>query len=618
MWALRRALNPMRGNCNVVARCCRMNLHVASSSIDNGECHCEEAGINRSFIPSKSVSCGPISLRSFVWSRNLSSQVGQKSSDKEDDLEDGFSDLEEPPESAEVNNGSDKEDKELMSEGELSEESDEAADNSLGLLAVESTSSEVKGPQRRTLYSPLFKTIMDSPRQSLTSALNKWAEEGKPLGREEISSAMLNLRKRRLYVTALQFTEWLEANGHIDFIERDYASHLDLIAKVSGLQKAEKYIEKIPESFRSEVVYRTLLANCAGAVNVKKAEEVFNKIRDLGFPISAFACNQLLLLYKRLDRKKIADVLLMMEKENVKPTLFTYKILIDTKGRANDISGMEQIVETMKAEGMEPDIMTQAMVARYYIFAGLNEKAEAALKEMEGDDFKENRNVCKVLLPLYAALGKVDDVGRVWKVCEANPRLDECLAAIEAWDKLGQIETAEEVFENISKKWKLSSKYYNAMLKVYANNKLLTKGKELVKRMSNSGCRIGPLTWDALVKLYVEAGEVEKADSILQKAAQQNQNRLLLSSYMAVMDHYSNRGDVHNAEKIFHRLRQVGYIGRMRQYQSLLQAYVNAKTPAYGFRERMKADNMFPNKALAAQLAAIDAFKKTPFSELLD
>ncbi|CAL9148332.1 unnamed protein product [Musa hybrid cultivar] len=614
MWALRRALNPMRGNCNVVARCCRMNLHIASSSIDNGECHYEEAGINRSFIPSKSVSCGPISLSSFVWSRNLSSQVGQKSSDKED-LEDGFSDLEVPPESAEVNDGSDKEDEELMSEGELSEES---ADNSLGLLDVESTSSEVKGPRRRTLYSPLFNTIMDSPRQSLTSALNKWAEEGKPLGREEIFSAMLNLRKRRLYVTALQFMEWLEANGHIDFVERDYASHLDLIAKVSGLQKAEKYIEKIPESFRSEVIYRTLLANCAGAVNVKKAEEVFNKIRDLGLPISAFACNQLLLLYKRLDRKKIADVLLMMEKENVKPTLFTYKILIDTKGRANDISGMEQIVETMKAEGVEPDIITQAMVARYYIFAGLNEKAEAALKEMEGDDFKENRNVCKVLLPLYAALGKVDDVGRVWKVCEANPRLDECLAAIEAWDKLGQIETAEEVFENISKKWKLSSKYYNAMLKVYANNKLLTKGKELVKRMSNSGCRIGPLTWDALVKLYVEAGEVEKADSILQKAAQQNQNRLLLSSYMAVMDHYSNRGDVHNAEKIFHRLRQVGYIGRMRQYQSLLQAYVNAKTPAYGFRERMKADNMFPNKALAAQLASIDAFKKSPFSELLD
>ncbi|RZS15864.1 hypothetical protein BHM03_00047761 [Ensete ventricosum] len=595
-----------------------MNLHVASSSIEHGECHYEEAGINRSFIRSKSFSCGPISLRSFVWSRNLSAQVRRKKSiNKEDDLEEGFSDLEVPPED-EVKDGSDKEDEELMSKGELFEESDEAADNSLGLLDVESNSSEVKAPRISTRHCPLFKTIMDSPRQSLTSALNKWVEDGRPLGRSEISSAMLNLRKRRLYVTALQFMEWLEANGHIDFVERDYASHLDLIAKVKGLQNAEKYIEKIPSSFRSEVIYRTLMANCVGADNVKKAEEVFNKIRDLGFPISVFACNQLLLLYKRVDRKKIADVLLLMEKENVKPTLFTYRILIDTKGRANDISGMEQIVETMKAEGVEPDFVTQAMVAKHYIFAGLNEKAEAALKEMEGGNIKESRIVCRVILPIYAALGKVDDVGRVWKVCEANPHLEECLAAMEAWDKLGQVEKAEEVFENISKKWKLSSKNYNAMLKVYANHKLLTKGKELVKRMSDSGCRIGPMTWDALVKLYVEAGVVDKADTILQKAAQQNQTRLLLSSYMAVMDHYSKRGDVHNTEKIFYRLRQVGYVGRMRQYQSLLEAYVNAKTPAYGFRERMKVDNVFPNKAVAAQLAAIDAFRRTPISELLD
>ncbi|KAG1370941.1 putative Pentatricopeptide repeat-containing protein [Cocos nucifera] len=435
-------------------------------------------------------------------------------------------------------------------------------------------------------------------------------------GGEEVEGLLLPFPRKR---KTRRFIEWLEANKRIEPVERDYASHLDLVAKVHGLQKAEKYIEKIPESFRGEVIYRTLLANCVAAVNVTKAEEVFNKIRDLGFPITTFACNQLLLLYKRVDRKKIADVLLMMEKENVKPSLFTYRLLIDTKGRANDISGMEQIIETMKGEGVEPDLLIQAMVAKHYIFGGLNEKAEAALKEMEGDDIKVNRAACKALLPLYAALGKADDVGRVWKACEAHPRLEECLAAIEAWGKLGQIENAEAVFENMLKMWKkLSSKYYNALLKVYANHKLLSKGKELVKRMSDNSCKIGPLTWDALVKLYVEAGEVEKADSILQKAAQQNQIKPLYSSYIAVLDQYSKRGDIPNAEKIFHRLRQIGYVGRMRQYQSLLQAYINAKTPAYGFRERMKADNMFPNKAVAAQLAAVDAFKKTQISDLLD
>jgi hypothetical protein len=66
-------------------------------------------------------------------------------------------------------------------------------------------------------------------------------------------------------------------------------------------------------------------------VNVKTGEQVFNKMKDLRFPIMVFAVNQLL-LYKMVDKKKISDVVTMMKKENVKPCLFTYKLLVDTKG----------------------------------------------------------------------------------------------------------------------------------------------------------------------------------------------------------------------------------------------------------------------------------------------
>ncbi|EXB57070.1 hypothetical protein L484_000824 [Morus notabilis] len=87
---------------------------------------------------------------------------------------------------------------------------------------------------------------------------------------------------------------------------------------------------------------------------------------------------------------------------------------------------------------------------------------------------------------------------------------------------------------------------------------------------------------------------------------------------MAIMDEYAKRGDIHNTEKMFLRLKWAGYDARFRQFQALIQAYVNAKTPAYGIRERMKADNIFPNRALAAQLTQVDAFRKTAASELLD
>lgn len=621
MWALRRASIPLKSQ--------GFGLGAARASCSRLEVLCGSVDDEAVILASKAVSGGHLPLSRFYHRthdcsnffggrRGLSSQAGAESSGEEDDLEEGFSELETPATNA-VQKSIAEDEKEygLISESELSGDHDDI-ENDLELSETETEPSRKPTPTKRK-FSKLFKAIMDAPDISINSALTKYVEEGNDLSRAEISLAMTHLRTRRMYGKALQLSEWLETNEKLDFIERDYASCLDLIAKLRGLQKAESYIQKIPESFRGEVVYRTLLANCVASNNVKKAEEVFNRMKDKGFPVTSFACNQLLLLYKRLDKKKVADVLLLMEKENVKLTQFSYKILIDIKGQSNDLTGMDQVVEAMKSEGIEPDSGTQAILAKHYVSGGQKEKAEAILREMEGDNLKEHRWTCRLLLPLYAELGKADQVARIWKLCESNPWLDVCMAAIEAWGKLSKIEEAEAVFKRMSKTWKkLSTKHYTALLKVYADHKMLSKGKDLVKQMAESGCHIGPLTWDALVKLHVEGGEVEKADSILHKAQQQNKLKPMFSSYMLIMDQYAKRGDIHNTEKIFHRMRQVGYMARFKQFQTLVQAYINAKTPAYGIRDRMKADNVFPNKALAAQVAQVDAFRKTAVSELLD
>ncbi|XP_012854547.1 PREDICTED: pentatricopeptide repeat-containing protein At1g80270, mitochondrial-like [Erythranthe guttata] len=152
-------------------------------------------------------------------------------------------------------------------------------------------------------------------------------------------------------------SEWLEQTKLLEFNESNYASRVDLIVKVHGIPKAEEYIKRIPESFRGEIVYRTLLANCVSTGNVKKSEDLFNKMKSL-FPVTCFSCNQLLLLYKRTDNKKISYVLSLMEKENIKPSYFTYHVLISAKGLSNDISGMEKIVEKMKTEGVEPNTIS--------------------------------------------------------------------------------------------------------------------------------------------------------------------------------------------------------------------------------------------------------------------
>ncbi|CAO2162192.1 unnamed protein product [Urochloa humidicola] len=613
MWALRRASNPLRVRAQQVVSargCTSLEVLLNADAKDVEEHHegnCQKACCRRN--PSLPAVWLSFSSSRFTLSRSFSSQAGASSGNNDGALEDGFSDLEVPPEA-------DKKDAGLTSE----DSSDEDAADEIGLPDVDADAKPEKAGMNRASDSTLLKAVLETPRHELTKALGKWVNEGNALDRGDLFFVLLNLRRRRWFDKALQLLEWVEESNLLEFGERDYASRVDLTAKVYGLHKAEQYIEKIPAAHRGEIVYRTLLANCVLEANVNKAEQVFNRMKDLGFPATVFSFNQLLLLYKRVDKKKIGDVLAMMERENVKPSLFSYKLLVDAKGMSRDIEGMEQVIKEMEAQGVEPDLMFNATIARHYIFGGQREKAEALLESMEGDDISTNRAACKILLTLYAFLGKNDDVERIWKVCNNNTKLDECLSAIEAFGTLGDVEKAEEVFESMFVRWKtLSSKYYNAMLKVYAKHHLLDKGKELAKRMDETHVKFGNTTLDALVKLYVDAGEVEKAESLLHKLAKTNRVRPQYNTYLMLLDSYSKKGDIHNSERVFYKLRQIGYTGRIRQYQLLLHAYLYAKTPAYGFKERMKADNIFPNNAVAALIKATDPFiKNKSISDLLD
>ncbi|XP_018485976.2 pentatricopeptide repeat-containing protein At3g15590, mitochondrial [Raphanus sativus] len=545
----------------------------------------------------------------FIGINKLSS-VSDVKEEKESEPEEAF-----PVSGDDVAEGVvDDDDDDSVFDSELGCDIDACDDDGLEVEVEDSNKGKAKKTRARC---ELYDSIVAY--KSVRHVLQQWVKEGKDLSQSEVSLAVHNLRKRRSYAMCLQLWEWLRANTQFEFTEANYASQLDLVAKVHSLQKAEAFLNDIPESFRGEVVYRTLLANCVLKLHVKRAEDLFDKMRELKFPTSVFACNQLLLLYSKHDRKKIPDVLLLMEKEKIKPTRGTYQFLINSKGLSGDIAGMDKLVETMKEEGIVLDPEIQATLARYYISAGLKERAEVVMKEIEGEGLNQTPWVCRSLLPLYADIGDKENVRRLSRFVEQTLRYDNCIAAIKAWGKLKEFEEAESVFDKLVEKYKLVPMLpYFSLMEIYTENKMLTKGKNLVKRVASAGVKIGPSTWHALVKLYIKAGEVGKAEMILSKATKDNKMRPLFISYMAILEEYGRRGDVHNAEKVFMRMKRAGYAAQLMQYETVLLAYINAKTPAYGMSERMKVDNVFPNKSLAAKLVRVDPFRKSPVSVLLD
>ncbi|KAD4586380.1 hypothetical protein E3N88_23981 [Mikania micrantha] len=164
-----------------------------------------------------SQACGPQS--SFIGKHNFSSQAESKF------------------------------EKEPIKEADMSiyiSESESESENELDIVDTEEeTTGDNVGEQRGS--SGLFKVVVDSSSMSPKIALDKWVIEGHDLSRSEISHAMFELRRRKMYGKALQLSEWLESQESIEFSERDYTSRIDLIAKIRGLQKAEAYIDKIPD-----------------------------------------------------------------------------------------------------------------------------------------------------------------------------------------------------------------------------------------------------------------------------------------------------------------------------------------------------------------------------------
>ena len=144
-----------------------------------------------------------IGSKFYLEKHGFASQAGDESSESDDDLEDEFSELETPISANESVVNVDQ----LISEPELSDEDNddigEPSQNALELSDNE-TDSVVKSSPRKRATTELFKAIVSAPDVSVQSVLDKWVAEGKDLDRLEISNAMINLRKRRMFGRALQ------------------------------------------------------------------------------------------------------------------------------------------------------------------------------------------------------------------------------------------------------------------------------------------------------------------------------------------------------------------------------------------------------------------------------
>ncbi|KAK7312799.1 hypothetical protein VNO77_36942 [Canavalia gladiata] len=396
--------------------------------------------------------------------------------------------------------------------------------------------------------------------------LNRWLEEGRDIRHSELQVLVNHLRAYRCFNHALQVSEWMSNERNLHLLSGDIAIRLDLIAKVQGLDQAEKYFSSISDASRDFKVHGALL-NCYAQHNfVEKAEAVMKKIKEYaskhGVDI-VMSYNVLLKLYTRIGEYKKLDAIMQEMKEMNIYNSFTLTTRLNAYVTNNNIDEMEKLLAQMEADPLVTmDWVTYSSAANGYIRSGQFEKSLTMLKKSE-QLIKRNkkRAAYESLLTMYAAIGKKDDVYRIWNMSKnlSSPRNSSYICMLTALVKLDDIDGAERILQE----WEFGDTCFdfripNVMMRAYCKNGLLEKAEAYVERLSKERMKLDGRIWGSLAGHYYKCNDMDKAVETMKKAILAGQRgwKPCPFTLAACIDHVKDKGDTELALEILRICRE--------------------------------------------------------------
>ncbi|GAV71116.1 PPR domain-containing protein/PPR_2 domain-containing protein [Cephalotus follicularis] len=450
------------------------------------------------------------------------------------------------------------------------------------------------------LYNRLFKR--GSSEISVRQHLNHFIKTSKRVFKWEVGLTLKKLRDRKLYYPALKLSETMAKRSMVKTVS-DQSIHLDLVAKTRGIEEAENYFVDLPETSKNHLCYGTLLNCYCKELMTEKAEALMGKMKELNLSLTSMPYNSLMTLYTKTDRPgKIPAVIQEMKANNVMPDSYTYNVWMRALAAVNDISGVDRVIEEMKRDGrVAADWTTYSNLASIYVDAGLFEKAETALIELEKRNAFRDLSAFQFLITLYGRIGNLREVYRIWRSLRlAFPKTANIsyLNIIQVLVNLKDLPGAEKCF----REWESSCSNYdirivNALIGAYAREGQLEKAEELKERARRRGGKPNSKTWEIFLDYYLKHDDMKLAVDCIANAistGRGNGDKWVPSSDMigTLMGHFEQGKDVDGAESFLKIVKKsVDDLGK-EVFESLIRTYAAAGRTSLMMRCRLKMENV--------------------------
>ncbi|KAK7361645.1 hypothetical protein VNO77_03716 [Canavalia gladiata] len=463
------------------------------------------------------------------------------------------------------------------------------------------------------LYLKLFKD--GGSQLSVRQNLNSFIKSGKRVYKWEVGDTLKKLRNRKHYQPALKLSETM-AKRNMNKTVSDHAIHLDLLAKAQGIAAAENYFVNLPESVKNHLCYGALLNCYCKELMTEKAEALMEKMKELNLPLSSMSYNSLMTLYTKVGQpEKIPSIIQEMKASNIMLDSYSYNVWMRGLAAVNDVYGVERVHDEMKRDGrVTGDWTTYSNLASIFVNAGLIDKAELALKELEKRNAFKDLSAYQFLITLYGRTGNIYEVYRVWRSLRlAFPKTANIsyLNMIQVLVKLKDLPGAEKCF----REWESGSPTYdiriaNALIGAYAKLDMMEKAEELKESARRKGAKPNAKTWEIFLDYHLRKGEFKLAVDCLVKAISigrgDGEKWVPSMEIIGIMlKHFEQEKDVDGAEEFLEILKKSGDSLGTEVFESLIRTYAAAGRTSSAMQRRLKMENVDVSEDVHKLLNAI-------------
>lgn len=450
------------------------------------------------------------------------------------------------------------------------------------------------------LYDRLFKD--GSSEMSVRQQLNHFLKSSKRVFKWEVGDTVKKLRDRKRFYPALKLSETMAKRG-MNMTISDQAIYLDLISKTRGVAAAENYFIDLPETSKNHLTYGALLNCYCKELLTEKAEALMERMKELKLGLSSMPYNSLMTLYTKIGQpEKIPTIIQEMKSLDIMPDSYTYNIWMRALAAVNDISGVERVIEEMKRDGrVASDWTTYSNLASIYVDAGVFEKAEKALKELEKRNACRDLTAFQFLITLYGRIGNLLEVYRVWRSLRlAFPKTANVsyLNMIQVLVNLKDLPGAEKCF----REWESGCSIYdirvaNSLIGAYAKEGLLEKAEELKEHARRRGAKPNAKTWEIFLAYHLKNREMKQAVDCVANAIStgrgDGQKWVPSPEIIGVfMQHFEQEKDVDGAEGFLEILKSTVEDLGVEVFESLIRIYAAAGRTSHVMHRRLKMENV--------------------------